>query len=62
MSKLAKIAIILATAALVIAAKQILPLYSTALVAPPAAVLSISPDDMMRGVGPLPQTEVDNYN
>jgi hypothetical protein len=62
MSKLAKIAIILATAALAIAAKQILPLYSTDAAVPSAARLSISPDDMMRSIGPLPHTEVDSYN
>ncbi len=61
MSKLVKIAIIIGTAALLIAAKQTLPLYSSGSAAPTAARSSIAPAEMMRTIGPLPQTMVDSY-
>jgi hypothetical protein len=60
MSKLVKIAIIIGTAALLIAAKQTLPLYS-ADSAVPFAANSIAPVEMMRTIGPLPPTLVDSY-
>jgi hypothetical protein len=60
MSKLVKIAIIIGTAALLIAAKQILPLYS-ADSAVSSAANSIAPGEMMRTIGPLPPTLVDSY-
>ena len=61
MSRLVKIAIIIAIAALVVAAKQILPLYSSDPHAPIAAAQSLSPHEMMRRAGPLPHTIVDSY-
>jgi hypothetical protein len=60
MSKLVKIAIIIGTAVLLIAAKQTLPLYS-ADTAVSSAATSIAPGEMMRTIGPLPPTLVDNY-
>ena len=59
MSKLVKIAIIIGTAALLIAAKQVVPLYSSDSAAFSAARLSIAPTEMMRAIGPLPPTPVD---
>jgi hypothetical protein len=60
MSKLVKIAIIIGTAVLLIAAKQTLPSYSTDSTVSSAAG-SIAPGEMMRTVGPLPPTLVDSY-
>ena len=61
MSKLVKIAIIIGTAALLIAAKQTLPFYSADSAVPSTARLSIAPGEMMRTIGPLPPTLVDSY-
>jgi hypothetical protein len=61
MSKLVKIAIIIGTAALLIAAKQALPLYSADSAVSSAARPSIAPTEMMRTIGPLPPTLVDSY-
>jgi len=60
MSKLVKIAIIIGTAALLIAAKQVLPPHSSDS-AVSSARSSISPGEMMRTIGPLTPTLVDNY-
>jgi hypothetical protein len=61
MSKLVKIAIIIGTAALLIAAKQVLPpLYSDTTISS-AARSSIAPVEMMRQIGPLTPTLVDSY-
>jgi hypothetical protein len=59
MSKVAKIAIILVTAALLIAAGKGPPMDTHNPAAPAAAALSILPGDMMRYSGPLPDTQVD---
>ena len=61
MSKLVKIAIIIGTAALLIAAKQAVPLFSSDSALPSAARSSIAPGEMMRTIGPLPVTLVDSY-
>lgn len=61
MSKLAKIVIILGAAAVLMAARQIVPSYSADSPTDSAARDSVSPDEMMRTTGPLPQTIVDNY-
>ena len=61
MSKLVKIAIILATAALLIAAKQTLPVYSSDPAISSAVRPSVSPIEMMRTTGPLPETFLDDY-
>jgi hypothetical protein len=61
MSMLVKIAIIIGTAALLIAAKQAVPLYSSDSAASSAARHSIEPGEMMRTIGPLPATQVDSY-
>ena len=62
MSKLIKIAAILGIAALVIAAKQLSSSGTDGSVPALAATTatSISPADLMRGVGPLPETQVDS--
>ena len=61
MSKLIKIAVILAVAAIAIAAKQYASPISDmeALSLAPAA--SISPAQLMRDAGPLPETQVDSH-
>ena len=59
MSKLVKIAIIIGTAALLIAAKQVLPPHHSDTVVFSAG--SIAPVDMMRTIGPLAPTLVDDY-
>ena len=60
MSKLVKIAIIIGTAALLIAAKQVIPPHvSDSAVS--SARSSIAPVEMMRTIGPLAPTLVDNY-
>jgi hypothetical protein len=61
MSKLFKIAIIIGTAAVLIAAKQVLPPHSSDSAVSSAARSSIEPHDMMRTIGPLPVTLVDGY-
>lgn len=61
MSKLVKIAIILGAAVFLIAAKQALPLYSSDSATSSAARTSISPAEMMRTTGPLPELVVDSY-
>jgi hypothetical protein len=61
MSKLAKIVIILGAAALLMAARQSVPTYSAGSTTSFAARDSVSPHEMMRTTGPLPQTIVDNY-
>ncbi|HEU5276245.1 MAG TPA: hypothetical protein VFU97_21495 [Xanthobacteraceae bacterium] len=58
MSRLAKIAIVLVVAALVIAAGKGPPVDAPNAAAPAAAALSILPGDMMRYAGPLPETQV----
>ena len=62
MSKLVKIAIIIGTAALLIAAKQVLPLHSPDSAIFSAARPAIAPVEMMSVVGPLPHTYVDHYH
>jgi hypothetical protein len=61
MSKLVKIAIILGAAAFLIAAKQALPPHSTDSATSSAARASMSPAEMMRTSGPLPELVVDSY-
>lgn len=63
MSKLIKIATILAIAALVVAAKQMSFSGIDGTVPSLAATTgsSISPADLTRGVGPLPETQVDSF-
>ena len=56
MMRLAKIALILVAAALVMAAGRGLPLDTRNLAAP-AGALSVSPGDMMRYTGPLPELQ-----
>jgi hypothetical protein len=60
MPKIIKIGLILATAALLIAAKQFAPAHAPTAGAPVAA-LSISPGDMMRNAQPLSETPVDSF-
>lgn len=61
MSKFMKIAAILAVAALAIAAKQFSsPATNGAGTFAATATSSISPVELMRGVGPLPHTQVDS--
>jgi hypothetical protein len=60
MSRLAKIAIILVMAALVIAAGKGPPMDARNPAAPAAAALSILPGDMMRYSGPLPEMQGDS--
>jgi hypothetical protein len=60
MSKLVKITVILAIAAVAIAAKQLSPTPTgTPPWLPPAA--SVSPAELMQRAGPLPETEVASY-
>ena len=63
MSKLVKIAIILAVAALAIAAKQLtsseVDMSAEAKLVVPAA--SVAPMEMMHKVGQLPETKVDSH-
>jgi hypothetical protein len=61
MSKLVKIAIIIGTAAVLIAAKQAFPPHSSDSAVSSAARSSIAPGEMMRTIGPLPVTLVDSY-
>jgi hypothetical protein len=61
MPKIIKIGLILATAALLIAAKQFAPALAPAAVKPAAAALSVSPAEMMRNAQPLTETPVDNF-
>jgi hypothetical protein len=61
MSKLVKIAIIIGAAALLIAAKQALPPHYSDTAVSSAARSSIAPVEMMRTIGPLAPTLVDDY-
>jgi hypothetical protein len=61
MSKLLKIALIIGTAAVLIAAKQALPPHSSDSAVSSAARSSVEPGEMMRTIGPLPVTLVDGY-
>jgi hypothetical protein len=61
MPKIVKIGLILATAALLIAAKQFAPAHAPQAAAPTAAALSIAPGEMMRNTQPLTETPVDNF-
>jgi hypothetical protein len=61
MSKLMKIAIILGAAAFLIAAKQALPPHSPDSATSSATRAAISPAEMMRTTGPLPELVVDSY-
>lgn len=61
MPKIIKVGLILATAVLLIAAKQFAPAHAPAAVKPVAAALSISPGEMMRNIQPLTETPVDNF-
>ena len=62
MSRLIKVAAILAIAAATLAARQ-LTLHGADGAAPLATQApTIAPGDMMRKAGPLPQTEVADYN
>ncbi len=56
MLKVVNIALILAVAAVAIAAKEYTPFDAQR-----ASAASVAPMDLMRGAGPLPQTEVENY-
>ena len=58
MPKLVKIGLILATAALLIAAKQFAPVHVPTTV---AAAPSVSPGEMMRTTAPLTETPVDSF-
>jgi hypothetical protein len=62
MSKLVKIAVILAVAAVAIAARQLSPsvdMSAEAQLLAPAS--SVSPAEFMHRAGPLPETQVDSY-
>jgi hypothetical protein len=59
MSTLLKIAFIIAVATLAIAATRLIPLETSGTHALTGA--AISPHDMMRAAGPLPETKVDHY-
>jgi hypothetical protein len=60
MSRLVKIALILGVAAVAIAARQLtLP---NARSAAESSAVSISPSELMEKSGPLPETEVYDYN
>jgi len=61
MPKIVKIGLILATAALLIAAKQFAPAHAPQAAAPTAAALSIAPGEMMRNIQPLSETPFDNF-
>lgn len=58
MSKLVKIIVIVAVATVAIAATRMLPGETPAA---PALSGTISPMEMMRDAGPLPETKVDHY-
>jgi hypothetical protein len=58
MSRLAKIAVIVATAASLIAAKHVLPSLTPASATLPAEGFSVAPGDMMRSIGPIPQSVI----
>jgi hypothetical protein len=61
MSKLVKIAVILAVAVVAIAARQLsspIPAGAALSLAPPS---SVSPAELMHRAGPLPETQVDSY-
>lgn len=60
MPKIVKIGLILATATLLIAAKQFAPVHATTAAAPSAATLSVAPGEMMRNIQPLTETPVDS--
>jgi hypothetical protein len=60
MSTLLKIAFIIVVATLAIAATRLIPLDTPGTSALSGA--SISPDEMMRAAGPLPETKVDHYH
>jgi hypothetical protein len=59
MSLLLKIAFILAVATLAMAATRLIPIETSG--TPAVSRASISPDEMMRAAGPLPETKVDHY-
>ena len=61
MSKLIKIAAILAVAAIAIAAKQLTPAGVDLSADGRLAAASVAPMDMMIHVGPLPETKVDSH-
>ena len=61
MPKIAKIAFIIVVATLAIAATRLLPNDSHVAGASATIGASISPHEMMRNVGPLPETKVDHY-
>lgn len=60
MSKFIKIATILAIAGLAVAAKQLSSPSADGTGPSVAATASISPADLMRGIGPLAETQVDS--
>jgi hypothetical protein len=60
MSKLMKVALILAVAAVAIAARQLT--WPDAKRTAESSAVSISPGELMRKSGPLPETEVHDYN
>ncbi len=60
MSKVIKVALILAVAAVAIAATRFVALDAKR--AAPAAGASVAPMELMRKAGPLPPTKVDSYN
>lgn len=60
MLRLAKIALILVTAALVIAAGRGVPLETRNPAVPAVTPLPMSLGDMMRYSGPIPKTQVDS--
>ncbi len=61
MSKLVKIAFIIAVATLAIAATRLIPAQVDKSGTPAWSGVSISPEEMMRAAGPLPETKVDSY-
>jgi len=61
MSRLIKVAAILAVAAATLAAWQATMPGGNAPASARAAVQTIAPFEMMRAAGPLPQTEVESY-
>ena len=58
MPKLVKIGLIVATAVLLIGAKQFAPAHAPTTV---AATSSVSPGEMMPTIAPLTETPVDNF-
>jgi hypothetical protein len=60
MSKIVKLALILAIAAITIGAKHLVA-PATSVGGDATAQISISPEELTRAAGALPQTQVDSY-